>query len=74
MLSLKPHDDSYNPSQIRVQIPGWTFDNIWKYGGDAFLTKLLLCSNQRTKVMASLPSTIEVLDDPKRKTWALISN
>ena len=72
MLSLKPHDDSYNPSQIRVQIPGRTFDNIWKYGGDVFLTKFILWSNQRTKIMASLPSTIEVLDDPKRKTWALI--
>ena len=72
MLSLELQDDSYNPSQIRVKIPGRTFDNIWKYGGDVFLTKFILWSNQRTKIMASLPSTIEVLDDPKRKTWALI--
>ena len=95
---------SYNPSQLRVQIPGPEMD-IW-WGGYAFspnqvyivfkstnqgqqipgqileykflvghltisgssilLTKFLLCSSQRTKIMASLPFNIEVLDDPKR--------
>ena len=50
--------------QIRIQIPGRTFDNI--SGSSILLTKFLLCSSQRTKIMASLPFSIEVLDDPKR--------
>jgi hypothetical protein len=66
MLSLYPWDDSYNPSQIRVKIPGRPFDCIWKYGGDVFLSKFLKWSSQKTKCKASLPSAIEVLDDPKR--------
>ncbi len=72
MLSLQPFDDSYNPSAIRVKIPGRSFDTIWKYGGDVFLTKFLTWSSQRTRCKVSLPSSIEVLDDPKRKCCVLI--
>lgn len=71
MLSVTPHDDSYNPSAILVGIPGHPHTTVWKYGGDIYLTRLLTYS-RRTKCIACLPDSIEVLDDPKRKTWALV--
>ena len=73
MLEVSPHDDSYNPSAIRVAIPGRTFTTLWKYGGDIYLTRFLTHS-RRTKCMACFPEDIEleVFDDPKRKTWSLI--
>lgn len=45
---------------------------IWKYGGDVFHSKFLCWSRGKTKCEASLPSELEVLDDPKRKTFWLV--
>ena len=70
-LKVSLHDDSYNPNAIRVSIPGRRLTTIWKYGGDVFLNKFLWYS-RKTKCTASIPSTIEVLDDPKRKTFWLV--
>ena len=72
-LSVPPFDDSYNPYQIRVTIPGRSgIISIWKYSGDVFLSKFLTWSSRQTRCKASLPSNIEVLDDPKRKCWVLV--
>jgi len=72
VLKVSPHDDSYNPSAIRVGIPGRRLTTIWKYGGDVFLSKFLMYS-RKTKCTASFPSKkIEVVDDPKRKTFCLV--
>lgn len=71
-LSVTPHDDSCNPMAVRVGIPGRRYDTIWKYGGDAFLSKFLSWS-RRTKCEAEIiPTEMEVLDDPKRKTFWLV--
>ena len=74
MFSVQPYfNDSYNPYQIRVMIPGrYGITSIWKYSGDAFLSKFLTLSTKRTRCKASLPSNVEALDDPKRKCWMLI--
>ena len=73
-MSVTPHDDSYNMCAIRVGVPGRRYTTIWKYGGDKFITKFLIysCPSLRTKCDASFPDTIEVLDDPKRKTYWLV--
>lgn len=72
---MKPHDDSFNPMAIRVGVPGRTHTTIWKHGGDAFLNRFLAYtygSACRTKCAAAIPDDVEVLDDPKRKTWWLV--
>ena len=76
ILSVKPHDDSYNPMAVRVGIPGRTHTTIWKYGGDAFINRFLYygvaSQDSHTRCNASIPDDVEVLDDPKRKTWWLV--
>lgn len=74
MLKVEPHDDSYNPSAIRVAVPGQRFTTIWKYGGDIYLTRFLMHSRGRTKCMACFPEDgeLEVMDDPKRKSFWLV--
>ena len=79
---------AFSPNQVYIvfkstnqgqQIPGQILEykflvgHLTISGSSILLTKFLLCSSQRTKIMASLTfNNIEVLDDPKRKTWALI--
>ncbi|KAL7498400.1 hypothetical protein ACHAWT_007337 [Skeletonema menzelii] len=73
MLEVNPWDDSYNPSAIRVAVPGRTYTTVWKFGGDIYLTRFLSWS-RRTKCMACFPEDIEleVQDDPKRKSFWLV--
>eukprot|EP00584_Thalassiosira_punctigera_P002143 CAMPEP_0172531532 /NCGR_PEP_ID=MMETSP1067-20121228/4904_1 /TAXON_ID=265564 ORGANISM="Thalassiosira punctigera, Strain Tpunct2005C2" /NCGR_SAMPLE_ID=MMETSP1067 /ASSEMBLY_ACC=CAM_ASM_000444 /LENGTH=234 /DNA_ID=CAMNT_0013315923 /DNA_START=76 /DNA_END=780 /DNA_ORIENTATION=+ len=74
ILSVKPHDDSANPLAIRVGVPGRTHTTIWKRGGDAFLNRFLYYGrdSHHTRCEASIDDDVEVLDDPKRKTWWLV--
>ena len=75
LLKVTPHDDSYNPSQIRVGIPGRIYDCIWRYGGDIYLTRFLAGGGygKRTKLEASIPDQIEIFDDPKRLSYSLVT-
>lgn len=75
-LKMYPYDESCNAFAVRVKVPGRRCTTIWKYGGDQFLSRFLSNGRRgmtRCEAVIRPGKEMEVLDDPKRKTFRLVS-